>query len=213
MNFAVTAIGYQCHVIVKQFSDGTNSAAWSVGGILAGQPRSLGPAVRPLQYSGSIQHVAVHAGGTGLPMRLKSSGSMGSATSIGSESLFFSEGPRQSSLGTTLAAMELRELELHHHNLRSQQQQQQQQQQLQQQNMLRGASMPVLSLGEAKSPRAISCARQVSRGDTACLPSPELVMATAVKLNDAMLCDENAGINGRVSDASVACRSLRTSCC
>ena len=99
----------------------------------------------------------MHAGASGPPMRLTSSGSMGSATSIGSESPFFADGPRQSSLGTTLAAIELRELELQQHNLRSQQQQQQ----LHEQNMQRGASMPVLSL-EAKSPRAVPCVRQVS---------------------------------------------------
>jgi len=108
------------------------------------------------------QYVFVHAGGTGPPMRLTSSGSMGSANSIGSESPFFAEGPRQSSLGTTLAAIELRELALQQHNLRSQQQQQQQH--LHEQNMPRGTSMPVLNL-EAKSPRAIQCARQVCCGD------------------------------------------------
>ena len=102
-------------------------------------------------------------------MRLTSSGSMGSATSIGSESPFFAEGARQSSLGTTLAAIELRELELQQHNLRSQQQQQ-----LHQQNMQRGASMPVLSL-EAKSPRAVPCVRQVSYADIAG-QFPELFM-------------------------------------
>ena len=116
---------------------------------------------------GLTQRVAVHAGGSGPPLRLASSGSMGSAASIGSESLFLTEGPRQSSLGTALAAMQLRELELQHHNLRSQQQQQQQQQLLlHEQSMLRGASMPAPSL-EAKSPRAISCARQVSCGHDA----------------------------------------------